>query len=325
MSPVVLALAAAGILALLILGIAGGALAWRRNRDGTLRRRLQRSAAPLAGPAATVVEAGTGESIFRRTEEHSGLSWLRDPIESRYPLVDARRALPLALATGLAAAALCWFSIWFLRIPAGWWTLPASGLAGAVGVWFGLGWQQARKEAQFVRQFPEIVDQIVRLSGAGVPPLEAIAVVAEDAQAPVQPILRSVCDGLSAGLDADAALLAVSGRVRLAEFTLFAAVLRLQRRAGGGVSAALSNLSHALRERRSTALKARASTAQTRLTLLVLSVMPVLVLTAQKFVSPQSVDILFGTDQGRTLLHWGCGLILMGLLAARTIAARVEQ
>ena len=322
MSPVVLALAAAGMMALLILGIAGGALAWRRSRDRTLRRRLQRSAAPLAGPTATVAEAGTGESIFRRTEERSRLSWLQDPIEARYPLVDARRALPVALGMGLAAAALCWFSIWFLRIPAGWWTLPASGLAGAIGVWYGLGWQQARKEAQFVGQFPEIVDQIVRLASAGVPSVEALSVVAEDAPEPVRSVLLGVCDALLAGLEVDTALRMATERIRLAEFTMFAAVLRLQRRSGGGISVAFSNLSTTLRERRKTALKAHASTAQTRLTLLVLTLMPVVVLIAQKYMAPASVEMLFGTEQGTTLLQWGTGLIVAGLLVARTIAAR---
>ena len=295
---------------------------WIRSLDKDLRRRLQRAAAPLAGPVATVVEAGTGESIFRKNEGQSRLSWLRDPIESRYPLVDARRALPLALGMGLAAAALCWFSIWFLRIPAGWWTLPACGLAGVLGVWFALGWQQARKEAQFVRQFPEIVDQIVRLAGAGVPSVEALSVVTEDAPEPVGPVLQGVCDALLAGLDADTALRLATERVRLAEFTMFAAVLRLQRRSGGGVSTAFSNLSTTLRERRKTALKAHASTAQTRLTLLVLTLMPVVVLLAQKYMAPKSVELLFGTEDGTTLLQWGTGLIVTGLLVARTIAAR---
>ena len=155
-----------------------------------------------------------------------------------------------------------------------------------------------------------------RLSGAGVPPLEAIAVVAEDTRPPVQPVLRSVCDGLIAGLDADTALISVARRVRIAEFTLFTAVLRLQRRSGGGISSTFANLSLALRQRRSTALKAHSSTAQTRLTLLVLSLMPVLVLVAQSFIAPQSVDILFGTDTGNTLLHWGVGLVIAGLLVA---------
>ena len=322
MNPVVLALAAAGTMALLILGIGGAMLVWRRNRDGTLRRRLQRAAAPLAGPVATVVDVGTGESIFRKSDERSRLSWLRDPIESRYPLVDARRALPLALGMGLAAAALCWFSIWFLSIPAGWWALPASGLAGAIGVWYALKWQHARKEVQFVRQFPEIVDQIVRLAGAGVPSVEALSVVAEDAPEPVRPVLQGVCDALLAGLEVDTALRMATERVRLAEFTMFAAVLRLQRRSGGGVSVAFTNLSTTLRERRKDALKAHASTAQTRLTLLVLTLMPVVVLLVQKYMAPASVEMLFGTEQGATLLQWGTGLIVAGLLVARTIAAR---
>ena len=320
MSPLVLAFAAA--CAVSLLGAAAFLLLGRG--DKAQRRRLERARAPLAD-LAPGDGAEAEADIFRSAPGGRRPSRFVRLVESRYPLLNVRGTLARAIAVGVAAAVGLWFAMWFLRVPSGWWTMPIVGLGGAGAVWYAMSWFHARLATEFSRQFPEIVDQIVRLSGAGVPPLEAIAVVAEDAQPPVRPILRSVCDGLSAGLDADAALLAVSGRVRLAEFTLFAAVVRLQRRAGGGVSAALSNLSHTLRERRSTALKARASTAQTRLTLLVLSVMPVLVLVAQKFISPQSVDILFGTDQGRTLLHWGCGLILMGLLAARTIAARVEQ
>lgn len=325
MSPVALALAAAGTTAIVVLGAWTGMAAWRRAGNSDLRRRLGRAAAPLAGPAGTRAQDGAEESIFRKTEERSRLAWLRAPIESRYPLLDARRAFPLAVGAGCAGAALCWFSIWFLRIPAGWWTGPACALAGAGALWYALGWQQARKEAEFVRQFPEIVDQIVRLAGAGVPSVEALSVVAEDAPPPVQPILRSVCDALLAGLDADTALRMATERVRLAEFTMFAAVLRLQRRSGGGISTAFANLAGTLRERRKTALKAHSTTAQTRLTLLVLTLMPILVLLVQNFTAPASVEILFGTEQGTTLLQVGTGLIATGLLVARGMAARATR
>lgn len=321
MTPVILALGAAGAVGLALLGSWAGVAAWRRGRDGDLRRRLRRVSAPLAGPAAGD-DTGAEKSIFRPTEERSRLAWLWQPVESRYPLLDARRALPLAAGIGLAAAALGWFSIWFLKVPAGWWTLPAPGLAGAAGVWYALRWQQARREAEFVRQFPEIVDQVVRLAGAGVPAVEALSVVAEDAPQPVRPILRSVRDALMAGLDADTALRMATERVRLAEFTMFAAVIRLQRRAGGSISIAFSNLSNTLRERRRTALKAHSSTAQTRLTLLVLTLMPIVVLLAQKFVAPASVEILLGTERGTILLQVGTGLIVTGILVARGIAAR---
>ena len=320
MSPVSMALAAAAGFALLVAMAGAGALAWRRARDPVFERRLRRVAAPLSGAAA---DPSSGEeSIFLTRERRTRL---RRWIESGYPLLDARRAIPRAVTAGAGAAGGAWFSLWFLQVPSGWWTLPLVGLVGAGAVWYALGMMQARRETEFVRRFPEIVDQIVRLAGAGVPALEALSVASEDAPDPVGPALRRVRDSLLAGLDADTALRLVSDHVRLSEFTLFAAVIRLQRRAGGGISTAFSNLSATLRDRRSTALKAHASSAQTRLTLLVLSIMPVAVLMVQKYSAPKSVAILFGTEEGVSLLRWGTGLIVAGILVARAIATRGDK
>ena len=324
MTPLEVAFLAAGATAAGVIAIAASVAGWRRGRrrhpgrDRVLLRRLRRASAPLARARADSFAPGE-DSIFRAASSRSGLSRL---VESRYPLLEFRHAIPRALGAGLLAAAAAWFAIWFLRIPAGSWTLPLAGLAGAGGTWYALGWLQARQETEFVRVFPEIVDQVVRLAGAGVPSMEALSVVAADAPKPVEPILRGVCDGLTAGLDPDIALRAATERLRIAEFTMFAAVLRLQRRSGGGISTAFSNLSSTLRERRRTALKAHASTAQSRLTLLILSVMPVLILISQKFISPASVDVLFGTDRGTTLLQVGTGLIVLGILVARALVAR---
>ena len=67
--------------------------------------------------------------------------------------------------------------------------------------------------------------------------------ITEDSQPPIKPILGNLCDGLLGGLDADTALRTAAARVRLAEFTLFTSVIRLQRRSGGSISAAFANLS----------------------------------------------------------------------------------
>ena len=331
MSPLAGALVAAGAVAALLLAAVGLVLAARRDklryigRDRALERRLRRVAAPLAGPAEAAAQATGAESIFRERDKRTRLAWVWTPLARRYPLVHPPRALAVALGAGAGAAAFAGFALWFLKIPADWWTVPALWAAGGFGGWQALRWQQAKREAAFIRQFPEVVDQIVRLAGAGVPAVEALSVVAADAPEPVGPVLTEVCDALNAGLDADRALRMAAERLRMAEFTLFAAVLRLQRRAGGGISGAFANLATTLRERNKSALKAHASTAQTRLTLLVLTVMPVLVLVGQKFTAPESVEILFGTETGITLLRVGTGLIVTGLLVARAIAARAAR
>ena len=306
--------------------IAAGVAVLIRGRVGDrgFRRRLQRVAAPLAGLAGSE-RATDSESIFRPAEKRSRLNALRDRIEARFPLLHVRQAAPAAFGAALAGAGVCWFSMWSLQIPFGWWGVPLSAASGAGAGWYALAWIQSRQEAEFVRQFPEIVDQIVRLSGAGLPPLEAVSAMADDSADPVRPVLGGIRDGLLAGLDAGSTLRTASERVRLGEFTLFAAVIRLQRRAGGGISAAFSNLADTLRERRRSALRAHASTAQSRITLLILGLMPVVVLTAQKFMAPQSVDILFSTESGLSLLRWGVALIVTGILVARWIATRAVR
>ena len=323
MSPFLLAAAAAWGVSLI--GAGAVWLVWRRAADRELRYRLARAAAPLTGPVAAEAGPANEESVFRPQQRRRWLAGLWDFVESRHPLLDPPRAVAKGLCLGLAAGFAGWFSLWFLSAPSGWWTFPALAAVGALVAWYSLSWLHSHQVTVFIRQFPEVVDQIARLATAGVPALEAIGVTAEDTPAPSGPILRDVRDGLAAGLDADSALRTASDRVRIAEFTMFAAVIRLQRRSGGRISAAFANLADTLRDRNKTALKARASTAQTRLTLVVLSVMPVLVLVAQKFIAPDSVDMLFNTDQGTTLLRAGVALIVVGIFVARTIAARGER
>ncbi len=300
------------------------AFALSRRGDKAFRLRLRRVSEPLTGNRLAG-DAEVDAEIFRTVQSRaqSGRFW--QLVQARYPLLDPKRSMPRAIAIGIGAGAVFWGAMMVLQIPSGWWTVPLVGIAVVGGVAYAMSSFQSRQVTAFTRQFPETIDQIVRLSRAGVPALEAIAVISEDSQPPVQPILRTLCDGLLAGLDSDTALRTAAARVRLPEFTLFTSVIRLQRRSGGSISAAFANLSQTLRERRSSAMKAHASTAQTRLTLLVLSVMPVLVLIGQKFVAPKSIEMLFGTDQGTNLLHWGVGLIVMGLLTARFIASRIEK
>ena len=113
--------------------------------------------------------------------------------------------------------------------------------------------------------------------------------------------------------------------LRIPEFTLFSAALCLQRTTGGAISAAMGNLSGTLRARLEVAMKANASTAQTRITLWVLSAVPVVVLFAQSYTNPEAMDMLFQTESGAVLLRWGVGLIVSGLLVAYGIASRVGR
>lgn len=292
---------------------------WPQQRE--LKRRLGRVAATLKGGAPTDTTTGDSVSIFR---EQRSKSRLVERLEHRFPLIDVRQVLPKAVGLGVLGMVAAWLGAAFM----GFGSLsilllvPVSGLGCG---WAVLAMQDTGQRNEFTKIFPEITDQVVRLVRAGVPSMEAISIVAQEAPPPVGGIMREITSAAAAGLDPETAIRSAAARVRIPAFSLFSAAVCLQMTTGGGISGALGNLSATLRARHDVALKAKGSTAQTRLTLAIISLVPVFVLVTQHFTHPQAVETLFYTESGGTLLRYGVGLILSGLLVVRALSARIGR
>ncbi len=277
---------------------------------------VQEAAAEPIRPVPTEVEI----NVFR---QRRAKSWLLDRLDRHFSMIDARQALPKAIGLGALGGLAAGLGGLFADL--GW----LAGLALPVG-WLGTSWvvlsrQDAAQRTEFTNLFPEATDHVVRMMRSGLPSVEAISVVAEETPPPVSTIMRDISEAVSAGLDPETVLRAVAARVRIPEFTLFSAAICLQMTTGGGISGALGNLSATLRTRREGTLKAKSSTAQTRLTLTVLALVPVAVLSVQNFTNPQAVESLFFTESGTSLLRYGVGFIVAGMLVARGLAARIGR
>ncbi len=291
-----------------------------RSEDAALNRRIGRVAAALGGDGAEEPAPDATVSVFRNRRAKSRL---RERLDQRFSMLEDHGTYPRAAAAGLLAAiavaiaaALMQFGLLVLLLaPAAW----------AAGAWVFLTVWDSRVRAEFVRQFPEIADHVVRFARAGLPAVEAISAVAAEAPEPARHILQRISDELSSGLDPETVLRDAAAQIRVSEFTLFTAALALQRTTGGSIAATLGNLAATVRARMEVDAKAYASTAQTRMTLWVLTAVPVLVLGGQSFINPESVAVLFETESGATLLRWGVGLIVAGLLVARGIVSRFSR
>ena len=292
---------------------------WPQQRE--LKRRLNRVAAALKGGTLLDASAGDSVSVFRAQRSKSRLV---ERLEHKFPMIDVRKVLPKAIGLGVLGmvaaglgAALIGFGLLAILF-----LLPVSGLGCS---WAMLAMQDAGQRNEFTKIFPETTDQIVRLVRAGVPSMEAISIVAQEAPPPVGGIMREVASVVAAGLDPETAIRSAAARVRIPAFSLFSAAVCLQMTTGGGISGALGNLSTTLRARYDITLKAKSSTAQTRLTLAIISLVPVVVLAAQNFTNPQTIETLFYTESGGSLLRYGVGLILSGLLVARSLSAGIGR
>lgn len=171
----------------------------------------------------------------------------------------------------------------------------------------------------FVNQLPDAMDAIVRASQAGVPVTQSIRDVGSQFQAPLGPEFKRMGDALLLGHDLEEVLDEANIRIRLADFSFFTVCVLLQRESGGSIVEALENLSSIIRARRDLALKAKALTAEGRLSGLVIAIIPFVILGMLYFLNRDYVMVLFTTETGKMLLWIAGGMLTIGLLAIRHI------
>jgi len=218
------------------------------------------------------------------------------------------------LAAGVVGAAVTWLLGRF----AGY--LPNYLLAvAAAGGFFlvpriVLVWQQRRSDAQFAELLPDAIDMVVRIVRAGLPVGVAIRTVGQEASAPLSAMFGKVADQSEIGVPLDEAVARTSEVVGNPDFRFFAVAVALQQSTGGNLAATLEALSQIIRRRRAVRLKARAATAEVRMSGIVLGSIPFFVTGALLMVAPNYLRPLFADPRGRIIL----GVALLGVVLAGT-------
>ena len=115
-----------------------------------------------------------------------------------------------------------------------------------------------RREAKFLKHFPDAVDVIVRGIKAGLPLLDSLRVIANDAPEPVRSEFRAIVETQAIGLPLGEACAKLYERMPLPEANFFGIVISIQQKAGGNLSEALGNLSRVLRDRKKMKAKIQA-------------------------------------------------------------------
>ncbi len=171
-------------------------------------------------------------------------------------------------------------------------------------------------------QFALALGIIIRCVRAGLPVNEGMRAAGAELPLPTGPEFRRCVDQIQLGVSFDAALVALAERCALADYRFFAVAVALQRQTGGNLAETLDNLSETIRKRRAVKLRAKALTSETRATVLVLAVMPVVVGAILMVVSPDYVMQLFNTASGRRLLGIAILIQAFGLAVIRSISRK---
>ena len=201
-----------------------------------------------------------------------------------------------------------------------------AGLIGAAGVAFAGGFGlptwilkflKKRREANFLKNFPDAVDVIVRGIKAGLPLLDSIRVIVNDSPEPICSEFRMIVETQSFGLPLGEACAKLYERIPVAEANFFGIVISIQQKAGGNLSEALGNLSRVLRDRKKMKAKIQAMSMEAKASAAIIGSLPPGVMTLVWITSPAYIELLWTDPMGRMMLAASATWMFMGIMVMR--------
>ena len=286
------------------------------------RIRIRRRISPLS--AMMEPETGNDElsSMPVRERPESARNTLVARLNDRYPLAGGVRTTLFAGAAALLAfASVLPISIFF-GLPSHWAFPVAVAVGGAVG-WNIGSMMEANKRNEFSARFLVALEDYYRMVRYGIGGNQALHSTAAAAQEPVKSSLRHIVLDAEVGVPIGAAMDLEARRIRSAELSMLAAVVSTHAATGGNLSEAVGNLASMARERLDNRTRMKASTAESRITMIVLSLVPFAAVGLQAVTQPEMIDVLRG--EARHLLGIGISLILAGLALSWMIIRSVQK
>ncbi len=257
----------------------------------------------------------------------------REQVEGTLKELEQRGSKSVPLTVKIAQAGLSWSKQRFyitagvlagagavlgLMLNAGPLAALALAFVGGIGLplWL-LKFLKKRRQAKFLMGFPDAVDVIVRGIKAGLPLLDSLRVIAQDAPEPLKSEFRAILDTQTIGIPLGEACGKLYERIPVPEANFFAIVIAIQQKAGGNLSEALGNLSRVLRDRKKMKAKIEAMSMEAKASASIIGCLPPAVMLLVYITSPQYIELLWTHPTGRMMLAACAVWMSVGVLVMR--------
>ncbi len=254
-----------------------------------------------------------------KLDEPGKFPWL-DSLLHRFKFSDDLRKLAMQAGSNWTIGTFIVYSagMGIVVFLAAYFFFPAIFLDGIVGVvglmapTMFLKHRRSRRLVAFNNGLPDAIDLMARALRAGHSLSSAIEVLSEQSGAGVATEFEVVFRQQNFGLPLRDALLQMADRVPSKDLRFMVTAMLVQKETGGNLTEILDRTSHVIRERIRIGGEVRVRTAQGRLTGMILSLLPVLMLLLTNVINPEYARILLHDPVGHKLLYVGAGLILAG-------------
>ncbi|MGB0719207.1 MAG: type II secretion system F family protein [Bdellovibrionales bacterium] len=177
----------------------------------------------------------------------------------------------------------------------------------------------AKRQKNFLEEFPDALEATVRLLKAGMPVSEAVAMISKEFDGPVGEEMGRIYDQQKIGVPLHEAALAATKRMPLTEMQMFATGMAIQAQTGSSLSEVLMNLSGVIRSRFKLKRKIKALSSEAVASASIIAALPCLVATGLYFVNYDYLSVLWTDSFGKLLLYgaiaWmGVGVMIMKVM-----------
>lgn len=312
---VVLAL---GFLAILMLAwLLFGAQA-RLRRDRELARRMAAPAeADADRPDREGVAAWLPEPLIGAGERIAQAGGFSGPLDGRLE----RAGLPLkagefVAGTAAAAAAGGFVGLWLLGNVI--FAVLLAALAGLVP-WVAVNVSAGRRAEKLHAQLADVLMIMASSLRAGHSFLQALDMVAKEIGDPGASEFSRVVAEIRLGRPVEEALNAMAERIGSEDLTWAVMAINIQREVGGNLAEILDTLANVIRERNTIRRQIRVLSAEGRLSVWILAILPVAIGLYMAKVNPDYIKLLFTTQIGLVMVVVAVSLMILGVLWMRKL------
>ena len=262
-----------------LLGTQAGVLMFRTSKkEASVNRRLLLSAQGVSPTA--VLETLRRERGFADFDNRF-LGYLSDFWTQTGLRFDFNKFALASFAVGVG-----FFLIYSLTLGFGVSTLALAVVSAAGSVTLFLQAVRRKRIARFSEQLPDAIEVIVRGVKVGYPFSSALTLVAREMSDPIGTEFGMAADEIAFGLDISTALENLYRRVGQDDLLFLIIAISVQSQTGGRLADVLTRLARLIRHRGTLRLKIRALSAEGRLSAVLLSLMPFILVGVISLISP---------------------------------------
>jgi len=272
---------------------------------------------PVEGPQSVVLDAPAADNpidtFFRKTGDF-------DRIKKFIQQAGLTWSVTHLLAATLIGGAFGALLGWYLR-PLGF--VALSILAGTLFLG-ALPYVYVRRKgiarlAEIESQLPESLDFLARSMRAGHAFSISLEMLGQESPDPLGQEFRVLFNEQNLGAPLEVAMENFSNRVPLLDVRMFVSSVLLQRQTGGNLSEILVRLAYIIRERFKLKGQVRAASAHGRMTALILSVLPLVMIFALLFVAPGYLQGMAADADGKWMIAGAVVAQFLGYYVMRRI------